>query len=96
MGAPTIKNFKNIIKSGQIRNCPMTPEDIDRAEKIHRKDISCVKGKTTRCNLTTTTIMNIATPKELKERNENITLCMDLVCIDKIGFVTSISHPLHH
>ena len=94
MGAATIRNFKHIIKSNQTSDCPVTLEDIDGAEKIHRKDILCIKGKTTRWNPTTTTIMNIAMPKELKEQNTNIMSCMDIMCINKIGFVINISHPL--
>ena len=64
MGAPTVGNFKHIIKSDQMSDCPVTLEDIDRAEKICGKDILHIKGKMTRQNPTTTTIMNIATPKE--------------------------------
>ena len=71
-------------------------EDINGAEKIHRKDISHIKGNTTRQNPTTTTIMNIVMPKELKEQNTNIMSHTDIMFIDKIGFMTSISHPLHH
>ena len=96
MGAPTIRNFKHIIKSNQIRNCPMTLDDIDGAEKICRKDILHVKRRTTGWNPTTTTIVNIAMPKEFKGENKNITLHIDIVHINKIGFMATTSHPLHH
>ena len=95
MGVPTIGNFKYIIKSNQIKNCPVTLDDIDGAEKSHGNDILCIEGKPMRQNPTTTTIVNITTPKELKERNKNITPCIDIVCINEIGFVTTMSHPLH-
>ena len=42
---PTVKNFKHIIKSNQIQNCPITMEDIEIAEQIHGKDMSHLKGK---------------------------------------------------
>ena len=95
MGAPTVRNFKHIIKNDKMSNCPVTLEDIDGAEKIHRKDILHIKGKMTWQSPTTTTIMNITMPKELKEQNTNIMPCMDIMHIDKIGFMTSISPPLH-
>ena len=47
MWAPTVQNFKHTTQSNKIKNCPMTAEDINMAEKIHRKDISHLKGKTT-------------------------------------------------
>ena len=71
IGAPTIRNFKHIIKSDQMRNCPVTLEDIDEAEKIHGKDILHIKGKTTRQNPTSTTIMNIAMPKKPRKEQEH-------------------------
>ena len=40
--------------------------------------------------------MNIATPKELKEQNKNITSHTDIMHINKIGFMTNISYPLCH
>ena len=67
MGAPTIRNFKHIIESNQMQNCPMALEDINRAEKICGKDILHIKGKTTKRNPTTTAIVNITMPTELKE-----------------------------
>ena len=73
----------------------MTLDDIVRAEKTHRKDVSCVEGKMTRRNPTTTAIMNVTMPKELKEHNENIALCIDIVCVNEIGFAMSTLHSLH-
>ena len=37
LGAPSITNFKYLIKSNQIKNCPVTVKDIDNAERIFRK-----------------------------------------------------------
>ena len=44
-GAPAVGNFKHIIKSNQMSDCPVTLEDINGAENIHGKDISCIKRK---------------------------------------------------
>ena len=48
IGAPTIKNFKLILQSNMIKNCPVTIEDVNIAEQIWGPDISYLKGKTTR------------------------------------------------
>ena len=48
IGAPTVENFKCLIKSNQVMNCPVTVDDIDTAQNTHGKDASCVKGRTTR------------------------------------------------
>ena len=48
IGTPSVKDFKNIIQSNLIKNCPVTINDINIAENIFGKVISSIKGKTTR------------------------------------------------
>jgi hypothetical protein len=43
-----MKDFKWVIRSNQIKDCPMTIQNIDVATKIWGKNISPLKGKTTR------------------------------------------------
>ena len=45
VGYPHIKDLKNIISINGVRNCPITIEDINIAEKIYGKDIASLKGK---------------------------------------------------
>jgi hypothetical protein len=47
IGCPTIENLKHIIRMNLIRNCPVTTEDINDAERIRGADIGALKGKTT-------------------------------------------------
>ena len=50
MGAPSPRNFKAILRQNLIHNCPITPSDVDRADKIYGPDILTLKGKSTRRN----------------------------------------------
>jgi hypothetical protein len=50
---PSLKDFKWAIVSNQIKNCPVTVADIDTAQMVWGKDISALKGKTTRKKLPT-------------------------------------------
>ena len=45
---PSMKDFKWIILSHQIKDCPTTVKDVDIAHKIWGKNIAALKGKTTR------------------------------------------------
>ena len=45
VGAPTVENFKHIIRQKIIKNCPIVLDDINRAEIIFGKDIGALKGK---------------------------------------------------
>ena len=67
--APSIKNFKYILRSNQIRNCPVTPEDVDIAEDIFGKDIAYLKGKSVRKNPTLIRRDLVAIPQELKTKH---------------------------
>ena len=47
---PSTQDFKSIVKSNLIVNCPVTAEDINRAEKIYGPSVPILKGKTTHQN----------------------------------------------
>jgi hypothetical protein len=46
-GTPT-ETFKTLIKMNAIRNCPVTTDNVNIAEKIFGADMSSLKGKSTR------------------------------------------------
>ena len=48
LGAPSIKNLKDAIRSGLIKNCPITEQALQHAEAIYGPDLSTLKGKLTR------------------------------------------------
>ena len=43
LGAPTIKNYKLLIQSNMIKDCPVTVKDVDIAEEIFGPDIAYSK-----------------------------------------------------
>jgi hypothetical protein len=48
IGCPSIENFKAILRQNIIKNCPVTIEDVNIAERIFGPDIGTLKGKSTR------------------------------------------------
>ena len=77
IGAPTVTNFKYLIKANMIKNCPVTVEDIKIAEKIFGKDVSYIKGKMMRSKPKVVKRDLIQLPKELYQQHHDITLHMD-------------------
>ena len=65
IGAPSMKNYKAILKSNQIRNCPVTEKDVDLAEQIFGPDVATIKGKSVRKTPAQRTDETIAIPPEL-------------------------------
>jgi hypothetical protein len=48
LGYPSEKDFRNMVSSNMITNCPVTPTDISAANKIVGPNVALIKGKTVR------------------------------------------------
>jgi hypothetical protein len=48
VGYPSPRDFKNMVRSNMIKNCNVTPTDIDNAHKLFGDDIATLRGKTVR------------------------------------------------
>ena len=94
VGHPSTKDLKAIIQSNQIINCPITIQDIDRAEHIFGPSIPILKGKTTRCPPTPIVSEYVAVPPQILKANENISLAADIFFVNNVPFFTSISEHI--
>ena len=95
IGCPTIENLKHIIRMNLIRNCPVTTEDINNAERIWGADIGALKGKTTRAATAKVFEDIVEIPPELK-RKKNIVLCIDIMYVHGIPMLTAIDKSIRH
>ena len=91
VGYPSAREFQQIISQNLILNCPVTVIDVARAEKIYGKDIHALKVKTTRSKPKQVVIDYMEMPKNILESNKNITLSIEIMFVNKIPFVTTIS-----
>jgi hypothetical protein len=71
---PSMKDFKWVIRSNQIKDCPVTIQDIDVTEKIWGKNIAALKGKTTRRKTHPVAREYVKVPKELLKLNKEVFL----------------------
>jgi hypothetical protein len=91
IGFPSLRDYKHLVQTNQIKNCPVTLEDIKICEKIFGPDIYAMKGKTTR--KTPKQVINdfVEVPKELVEAHKHVVLCMDIMYIDGVPLLTTVS-----
>jgi Reverse transcriptase (RNA-dependent DNA polymerase) len=94
LGTPSVKDFKMIIVSNQIKNLPVTIEDINIAEKIFGPDIGSLKGKTTRRKPIPVVSDLIEVPRELYDNHKKATLCIDGIKINGLYFLTTITRNI--
>jgi len=77
-----------------IKNCPVTTEDIDLAEKIYGPDVASLKGKTV--HQSPAPIVNdvIEIPRELIASQYNVNLCIDTMFVNSLSFLTTVSKAI--
>jgi len=91
IGFPSVRDYKTIIQMNSIRNCPVTIDDIKTCEKIYGPNISALKGKSVRTKPKVVVKDYIDITKELKIRNQEVELCADVMYIQRITLLVTIS-----
>ena len=96
LGTPSIADLKKAISMNAISNLPVRVNDIDLAEKIFGPDVGTLKGKTTRTPPLPMVTDQIEMPPELYEDRPDWELCMDLMFVNGMPFMTSITRNLYY
>jgi hypothetical protein len=87
IGFPSMRDYKHIVQTNQIKNCPVNLEDIS----IFGQDIYAMKGKTTRSKPKIVINDYVEVPQELLDAHEKVIICMDIMFIDEVAFVVTVS-----
>jgi hypothetical protein len=96
MRFPSIQDFKTIISSNSIRNNPVSLEDINTAERIFGPKIGRIKGATIRTMLRPVISNYIEISEELINKQKIVTLCIDMMYVDGIAFLTTVSRNMQY
>jgi hypothetical protein len=89
-----MKDFKWVIQSNQIKDCPVTVQDIDVARKIWGKNISALKGKTTWSKSILVARDYVKFPMELMKLHKEVFLTTDIFFFNKIPFFLTLSRKI--
>jgi hypothetical protein len=91
---PSMKDFKWVIRSNQIKDCPVMIQVIDVAMKVWGKNIATLKGKTTRSKTHPETRDYVKVPKELLKLQKEVFLTTDIFFVNKIPVFLSLSRNI--
>ena len=94
VGSPTVDNFKSLLKMNVIKNCPVTIDDVNNAEKIFGPALSTLKGKSTRRSPRPVIRDEIELPDEIKNMNHDLDLCMDIMFVNELPMLTTIDKTI--
>jgi hypothetical protein len=91
---PSISDYKWVIRSNQIKDCPVTVQDVNVASTIWGKDIAALKGKTV-CNKTIPVARDyVKVPHELLKLHKEVFMIVDIFFVNKIPFFLSLSRKI--
>jgi hypothetical protein len=91
---PSMKYFKWVLRSNQIKDCPVTVQDVDVASKIWEKNIAALKGKTIRSKSTPVARDFVKVPPEILKLHREVFLTVDIFFVCKIPFFLTLSRKI--
>jgi hypothetical protein len=89
-----MKDFKWVIQSNQIEDCPVTVQYIDVARKFWGKHIAALKGKTTRSKSIPVARDNVKVPMEIMKLHKEVFLTTYIFFVNKIPFFLTLSRKI--
>jgi hypothetical protein len=89
-----MRDFKWVIQSNHIKDCPVTVQYIDVALKIWGKKIAALKGKTTRSKSIPVARDYVKVPMELMKLHKEVFLTTDIFFVNNIPFVLTLSRKI--
>jgi len=95
VGRPSPKDFMAMIKTGTLKNVPITAADVLAANKIFGPDVGSLKGKTVRKTpppVVTTNMM--AVPNYIMDIHKDVTLAGDIFFVNKVPYLMTISRNI--
>jgi hypothetical protein len=91
---PSMKDFKWVIQSNQIKDCPVKVQYIDVAGNIWGKNIAAIKGNTTRSKKIPVDRDYVKVPMELMRLHKEVFLTTETFFVNKIPFFLTLSRKI--
>ena len=94
IGHKSTADLVHIVKENLLKNCPVTTADIMAAEDILGTNVQSLRGKQVRRGGQHVVIERQDVPRTIMERYKNVTLCIDIMFVNKIPFLVTISRGI--
>jgi Reverse transcriptase (RNA-dependent DNA polymerase) len=91
---PSMADYKWIVQSNSIQDCPVTLTDIKLAERIWGPNIAALKGKTTRSTPKPVTTDYLQVPPAILKLHKEVYLSADIFFVNQIPFFLTYSRNI--
>jgi hypothetical protein len=88
---PSLPDYKWILRSGQVDECPVSMEDAEIAQKIWGPSIASLKGKTVCTKAVPVKTDIVQVPVKIRDLHQEVTLTIDVFFVNKIPFLITLS-----
>ncbi len=85
-GVPSERAFQSMVPLNQLKNCPITHDDINVAHMIEGCDLANTRGKMVRHKLERVDMDYVEIPQELLLFHCNVTLVADVMFVNSVPF----------
>ena len=94
LGFPSERDMSNMVHSNMIYNCPVTLQDVKNAKLIFGPDVTSLEGKSVRHKPDSVVTNYVDIPREILESLKELEVSTDIMFINKLIFLVSISRGL--
>jgi hypothetical protein len=94
IGNPSQRRFLKIMGKHLMKNCPIVTDDVVAAKDILGSNLGSLKGKTFRRSGTHVQSGQLGVPREIMEKYRDVTIGADIMFVNQIPFLISISRYL--
>ncbi len=94
LGHPTDRDFLEMVRSGMILNCPVTPNAVQNAHRVFGPNLAGVRGRTVRRPPDTVTTNYVQIPHAMLEWHQWVTLAVPVMFVNGVPFLVSMARGL--
>jgi hypothetical protein len=87
IGSPSKKDYRGMVSSNLISNCPFSKTNVTNVRAIFGPDLASVQGKTVWHILAPVVADYVAVPRSLVKTNKVVTLAADVFFVDRMAFL---------
>ena len=95
VGNPSEADYTNMVRLNLLKNNPVTTKSIKNAHTIFGPDIPALKGKQVRKSAPRAETNMLSLPAGLEKMDRNTEVCGDIMFINGLPFLTSISRRIY-
>jgi hypothetical protein len=94
IGRSSARSYPEIVESNLLKDCPVVRADVIAAKDIFGPNLGSLKGKTVRHTGDRVRPEFEQVPVEIMERYRDVMICIDIMFVNKIPFLVTISRHI--